>query len=71
MVGGWGERLVEHCTFQNRNPVRVFLYHYISDVTIFINLNNTHKKQRCDSIALPRVQRQVDHTVELQEIKYI
>ncbi len=31
MVGGWGERLVEHCTFQNRNPVRVFLYHCISD----------------------------------------
>ncbi len=31
MVGGWGERLVERCTFQNRNPVRVFLYHYISD----------------------------------------
>ncbi len=30
MVGGGG-RLVEHCTFQNRNPVRVFLYHYISD----------------------------------------
>ncbi len=23
--------LVEHCTFQNRNPVRVFLYHCISD----------------------------------------
>ncbi len=31
MVGGWGERLVEHCPFQNRNPVRVFLYHSISD----------------------------------------
>ncbi len=31
MVGGWGELLVEHCTFQNRNPVRVFLYHCISD----------------------------------------
>ncbi len=31
MVGGWGERLVEHCTFQNRIPVRVFLYHCISD----------------------------------------
>ncbi len=31
MVGGWGERLVEHCTFQNGNPVRVFLYHCISD----------------------------------------
>ncbi len=31
MVGGWGEHLVEHCTFQNRNSVRVFLYHYISD----------------------------------------
>ncbi len=30
-LGGWGERLVEHCTFQNRNPVRVFLYHCISD----------------------------------------
>ncbi len=29
--GGWGERLVEHCTFQNRNPVQVFLYHCISD----------------------------------------
>ncbi len=31
MVGGWGERLVELCTFQNRNPVRVFLYHCIYD----------------------------------------
>ncbi len=31
MVGGWGERLVEHCTFQNWNLVRVFLYHCISD----------------------------------------
>ncbi len=31
MVGGWGERLIEHCTFQNRNPVWVFLYHCISD----------------------------------------
>ncbi len=31
MVGGWGERLVEHCTFQNRNPVLVFLYHCISE----------------------------------------
>ncbi len=31
MVGGWGEHLVEHCTFQNRNPVLVFLYHCISD----------------------------------------
>ncbi len=31
MVGGWGERLVEHCTFQNRNPVRAFLYHCISE----------------------------------------
>ncbi len=30
MVGGGG-RLVEHCMFQNRNPVRVFLYHCISD----------------------------------------
>ncbi len=29
MVGGWGERLVEHCTFQN--PMRVFLYHCISE----------------------------------------
>ncbi len=28
---GGGGRLVEHCMFQNRNPVRVFLYHYISD----------------------------------------
>ncbi len=26
---GW--RLVEHCMFQNWNPVRVFLYHCISD----------------------------------------
>ncbi len=31
MAGGWGECLVEHCTFQNRNPVHVFLYHCISD----------------------------------------
>ncbi len=31
MVGGWGERLVEHCTFQNQNPVQVFLYHCISE----------------------------------------
>ncbi len=30
MVGGGGERLVEHCMFQNQNPVR-FLYHCISD----------------------------------------
>ncbi len=30
MVGGWG-RLVEHCTLQNQNPVRVFIYHCISD----------------------------------------
>ncbi len=27
----WGECLVELCTFQNQNPVRVFLYHCISD----------------------------------------
>ncbi len=31
MVGGWGELLVEHCTFENQNPVRVFLYHCIYD----------------------------------------
>ncbi len=31
MVEGGGERLVELCTFQNRNPVRVFLYYNISD----------------------------------------
>ncbi len=31
MVGWWGECLVEHVTFQNQNPVRVFLYHCISD----------------------------------------
>ncbi len=31
MVGGWGECLVEHCTFQNQNLVQVFLYHCISD----------------------------------------
>ncbi len=31
MVGWGGEHLVELCTFQNRNPVRVFLYHCISD----------------------------------------
>ncbi len=32
-LNGWGvgERMVEHCTFQNRNPMRVFLYHCISD----------------------------------------
>ncbi len=32
-LNGWGvgEGLVEHCTFQNRNPVRVFLYHCISE----------------------------------------
>ncbi len=30
MVGMWGEHLVEHCTFQYRNPMRVFLYHCIS-----------------------------------------
>ncbi len=29
--GVWGERLVEHCTFQNQNLVQVFLYHCISD----------------------------------------
>ncbi len=29
--GGGGRRLVELCTFQNRNPVRVFLYHCISE----------------------------------------
>ncbi len=29
--GVWREHLVEHYTFQNRNPVRVFLYHCISD----------------------------------------
>ncbi len=28
---GGGGRLVEHCMFQNWNPVRVFLYHCISD----------------------------------------
>ncbi len=27
----FSERLVEHCTFQNRNPVRVFIYHCISE----------------------------------------
>ncbi len=26
-----GEHLIEHYNFQNRNPVRVFLYHCISD----------------------------------------
>ncbi len=31
MVGGWGERLVEHSTFQNQNTVRELLYHCISD----------------------------------------
>ncbi len=31
MVGGWGERLVENYMFQNRNPMRVFLYHCISE----------------------------------------
>ncbi len=31
MVGGWGERLVELCTFQNRNPVRLFLSHGVSE----------------------------------------
>ncbi len=31
-LNDWGGgRLVEHCTFQNRNPVRVFLYQCISD----------------------------------------
>ncbi len=30
------------------------------------NLNNTYKKLPFDSIALPMVQRQVDHIVELQ-----
>ncbi len=30
-IQGWGELLVEHCTFENQNPVRVFLYHYIYD----------------------------------------
>ncbi len=29
--GGGGGRLVEHCTFQNQNQVRVFSYHCISD----------------------------------------
>ncbi len=30
---GWwvGRTLIEHCRFQNRNPVWVFLYHLISD----------------------------------------
>ncbi len=31
MVGGWGEHLVEHCTFQNLNLVLVFLYQCISE----------------------------------------
>ncbi len=31
MVGRWGESVVKHRTFQNRNPVLVFLYHCISD----------------------------------------
>ncbi len=31
MVGRWGKCLVEHCTFQNQNPVWVFLYHCISE----------------------------------------
>ncbi len=31
MIGRRREHLVEYCTFQNRNPVRVFLYHCISD----------------------------------------
>ncbi len=31
MDGGWGERLVEHCTFQYQNLVRVILYHCIFD----------------------------------------
>ncbi len=32
-LNGWrvGRMLGEHCTFQNRNPVHVFLYHCISD----------------------------------------
>ncbi len=32
MVGGWGECLIDYCTFQNQNPVRVFLYHSVSDI---------------------------------------
>ncbi len=31
LVGRLGECLIEHCTFQNQIPVRVFLYHCISD----------------------------------------
>ncbi len=31
LVGRLGEHLIEHCTFQNQNPVRVFLYHCIFD----------------------------------------
>ncbi len=59
MVGGWREHLVEHCTFQNRNPVRVFLYHCISFFVInffyyyffyFFTHNTTqHPKYHCIS----------------------
>ncbi len=40
MVGGRGERLVEHCTFQNRNLVLVFLYHCISDGNRLVSENS-------------------------------
>ncbi len=31
MVEGWGDCLVKHCMFQNRNPLQVFLYHRFSE----------------------------------------
>ncbi len=37
--GGGGERLVELCMFQNQNPVRVFLYHCISDGNQLVSEN--------------------------------
>ncbi len=50
--------LVNELTFlQSLQSVCTFLTSPVDKNSI--NLNNTYKKQPCDSIALPRVQRQV------------
>ncbi len=40
MVGGWGERLVEHRTFQNQNPLWDGCFY----ITVFLKETNCFQK---------------------------
>ncbi len=40
MVGGWGEHLVELCTFQNQNAVCFY-------ITVFLKETNCFQKMLC------------------------